>query len=244
MNEIRNTGPASRIGLAAFALWVSTALVACAPGDGDGQLSVRTLEVRAMGADSLALEGGAIDSTWTIPGDDARQLTRSLVLDPGDQSETPSRLVDLALGALVTALEFTPPSDEDIAEGDARGVLEIPLQPPIAFRTIITANYRQDEDLAWRGTGTFGGLGERPMRWIDGTVNPADTLVLSLEGDFEEVREAGGGGQAILSGRGTLYVSGGGEYEIEVTERVETTRISSARVARRFGDARGEVVPQ
>ena len=244
MNEIRKTGPASRIGLTAFALWASTALVACAPDDGDGQLSVRTLEVRAMGADSLVLEGGAIDSTWTIPGDDARQLTRSLVLDPGDQSETPSRLVDLALGALVTALEFTPPSDDDIAEGDARGVLEIPLQQPIVFRTIITADYSQDESLAWRGTGTFGGLGERPMRWIDATVNPADTLLLSLEGEFEDVREAGGGRQAVLSGRGTLYVSGDGEYQVEVTERVETTRMSSARVARRFGDARGEVVPR
>ena len=243
MNKIWSTGLAGRIGAAAFAFFVSIALAACAPEDGDGRLSVRLLEVTATAADGSVFEGGAIDSTWTIPGDDVRQLTRSLVLEPGDESEIPNRLVDLALGALVTGFDFYPPRDppEDIqiTEDDANGLLEISLQEGITFRATVITNYRRDDDLAWRGAGEFGD----PMVFIDGTVTPADTLRLQLEGNFEDVRDTGGGQLAILRAQGSLYVSTGGEYTVEVTERVVITAVPSSRVTRRFGDARGEMVP-
>ncbi len=243
MNEIRNTRLAGKTGLAAFAFVMSIAWAACAPEEGgEGRLKVRSLEVRATAEDGSVFEGGAIDSTWTIPGDDARQLTRSLVLEPGHESDMPNRLVDLALGALVTGFDFVPPRDlpEDIqiTEDDANGLLEISLQQGINFRVTVITDYRRDDDLAWRGTGEFRDY----MVWIDGTVTPADTLRFDLEGEYQDVRERGGAQQATLRVEGTLYVASGGEYAIEVTERVETTTMSAARAARQLGDARGEVV--
>lgn len=242
MRHNRHGSGGGRVRPTVLAFLAATVLAACAPQDGDGRLSVRTLEVRATGADGTLHEGGAIDSTWTLSGD-VRQLTRSLVLEPGDPGETPNRLVDLALGALVTGFAFTPPSDAEIAEGEARGLIEIPLQQPIAFRTIVTAAYRRGEDMTWRGSGRFGGLGEPPMRWIDGTVTPADTLRLSLEGDYEDARDAAGGREAVLSGSGTLYVASAGEYAVELTERVVVAAVPSAQVLGRLGDAREEMAP-
>lgn len=228
---------------AAFALLATVALAACDPGGGgDGRLTVRSLETRVTAPDSAVFAGGAIDSTWTIPGDDVRQLTRSLVLEPGDGSEAPNRLVDLVLGALVTGFRFDPPRDlpEDIqiTEDDAIGLLQVSLQQGINFRATVITDYRRDEDLTWRGTGEFGDF----MVWIDTTVSPADTVRFNLAGEYEDVRGPDGGRLATLHGQGTLYVATDGvEYVVELTERLETTGISAARVTRRFGDARAEV---
>ena len=191
----------------------------------------------------MVFEGAAVDSTWTIPGDDARQLTRSLVLEPGDQSETPNRLLDVALGALVTGFNFLPPGelsdDAQITEEAANGLLEISLQQGIAFRSVVVANYSRGEDQAWRGTANFGDF----MRWIDSRVTPADTLTLRLEGDYEDVRGSAGGQQAVLSVQGTLYVATAGEYTVELTERVETTAVSADAVARMMGGVSEELEP-
>ena len=242
MKDNRRPGRVRAVPSSALALIATFAFAACAPQDGDGRLTVRSLEVRATSADGMVIEGGAIDSTWTIPGDDARQLTRSLVLEPGDRSEAPNRLVDLALGALVAGFDFDPPSglpeDIQITEDDANGLLEISLQQGITFRATIIADYTRDEDLAWRGTGEFGDY----TVWIDGTVTPADTLRLDLAGEYEDVRERDGGQDATLFGQGILRVATGGEYTVEVRESIETTAVSAASVARRFGDAGGEVV--
>ena len=228
---------------AAFAFVAAIALATCAPQGDGGRLNVRTLEVRATSADSMVFEGGAVDSTWTIPGDDARQLTRSLVLEPGDQSETPNRLVDIALGALVTGFNFLPPGelsdDAQITEEAANGLLEISLQQGIAFRSVVVANYSRGEDLAWRGTANFGDF----MRWIDSRVTPADTLTLRLEGDYEDVRGSAGGQQAVLRVQGTLYVATAGEYTVELTERVETMEVSADGVARMMGGVSEELEP-
>ena len=228
---------------AAFAFVAAIALAACAPQGDGGRLNVRTLEVRATSADSMVFEGAAVDSTWTIPGDDARQLTRSLVLEPGDQSETPNRLLDVALGALVTGFNFLPPGelsdDAQITEEAANGLLEISLQQGIAFRSVVVANYSRGEDLAWRGTANFGDF----MRWIDSRVTPADTLTLRLEGDYEDVRGSAGGQQAVLRVQGTLYVATAGEYTVELTERVEAMEVSADGVARMMGGVSEELEP-
>jgi hypothetical protein len=225
---------------AAFAFLATIALAACAPQDGGGRLEVRTLEVRATSADSMVFEGAAVDSTWTIPGDDARQLTRSLVLEPGDGSETPSRLLDIALGALVTGFAFLPPGElaDDATEEVATGLLEVSLQQGIAFRTAVVANYSRGEDLAWRGTANFTDR----MVWIDSRETPADTLRLALEGDFEDVR-GDAGGQQVLRAQGTLYVATAGEYTLELTERVEAMEVSAEGVARMMGGVRDELEP-
>ena len=228
---------------AAFAFVAAIALATCAPQGDGGRLNVRTLEVRATSADSMVFEGAAVDSTWTIPGDDARQLTRSLVLEPGDQSETPNRLLDVALGALVTGFNFLPPGelsdDAQITEEAANGLLEISLQQGIAFRSVVVANYSRGEDLAWRGTANFGDF----MRWIDSRVTPADTLTLRLEGDYEDVRGSAGGQQAVLRVQGTLYVATAGEYTVELTERVEAMEVSADGVARMMGGVSEELEP-
>ena len=235
MRDSRHSRCTDNMRAAAFALVATTALAACAPQGGGGRLEVRTLEVRATSADSMVFEGAAVDSTWTIPGDDARQLTRSLVLEPGDQSETPNRLVDIALGALVTGFAFLPPGeladDAQVTEDVANGLLEISLQPGITFRTSVVANYSRGEDLAWRGTANFTDR----MVWIDSRVTPADTLRLALDGDFEDVRGGAGGQQAVLRAQGTLHVATGGEYTLELTERVEAMEVSAEGVARMMG---------
>ena len=241
MKEMRNARHGRSAGTmrpAAFAFLATIALAACtAPEGGDGRLNVRTLHLRATSPDSVVFEGVAIDSTWTIPGGDARQLSRSLVLEPGDGSEPPSRLVDLALGALVTGFEFLPPGeladDAQTTEDVANGLLTIILQQGIAFRSPLVANYSRGEDLAWRGAGNFGDR----MLWIDTRVTPADTLRLALNGDYEDVRHGTGGQQAVLRAEGTLYVATAGEYTIELTERVRTMGVPVERVARRFDDA-------
>ena len=221
----------------AFALLVATALAACAPQGDGGRLSVRTLQVRVTSPDNVVFEGVAVDSTWTIAGDDARQLTRSLVLEPGDGSENPNRLVDVALGALVTGFQFLPPGELDddtqVTADVANGLLEISLQQGIAFRTVVVANYSRGEDLAWRGTANFTDR----MVWIDSRVTPADTLRLALDGDYEDVRGGESGQQAVLSAQGTLYVATGGEYTVQLTERVETLEVSAEGVARMMGGA-------
>lgn len=227
----------------AFAILAATGLAACAPQGGGGRLNVRTLEVRATSADSMVFEGAAVDSTWTIPGEDARQLTRSLVLEPGDPSETPNRLVDIALGALVTGFAFLPPGeladDAQVTEDVANGLLEISLQQGIAFRTAVVANYSRGEDLAWRGTADFGDF----MRWIDSRVTPADTLTLRLDGDYTDVRDVAGGQQSVLRAEGTLSVATAGEYTIELTERVEIMEVSADGVARMMGGVREDLEP-
>lgn len=232
-----NTGPL------AFALLAAVAMAACAPQGGGGRLNVRTLEVRATSADSTVFEGAAVDSTWTIPGDDARRLTRSLVLEPGDQSETPNRLVDIALGALVSGFQFLAPGeladDAQATEDVANGLLEISFQQGIAFRTAVVANYSRGEDLTWRGTADFGDF----MRWIDSRVTPADTLTLRLDGDYTDVRDGAGGQQAVLSAEGTLSVATAGEYTIELTERVEIMEVSADGVARMMGGVREDLEP-
>ena len=228
---------------AAYALLATIAMAACAPQGGGGRLNVRTLEVRATSADSMVFEGAAIDSTWTIPGDDARQLTRSLVLEPGDQSETPNPLVDVALGALVTGYQFLPPGelpdDMGSTEETANGLLQISLQQGINFRAIVVTNYTRGEDMAWRGTANFTDR----MVWIDGGVLPADTVRLALEGDYEDVRDAAGGQQAVLRAQGTLSVATAGEYTVELTERVEIVEVSAEGVARLMGGVRADLEP-
>lgn len=228
---------------AAFVFLAAIGLAACAPQGGGGRLEVRTLEVRATSADSMVVEGAAVDSTWTIPGDDARQLTRSLVLEPGDQSETPNPLVDVALRALVTGYQFLPPGElpDDIesTEDSANGLLEISLQQGINFRAIVVTNYNRGEDLAWRGQASFGDR----MVWIDSRVLPADTVRLALDGDYEDVRDVTGGQQAVLRAQGTLSVATGGEYAVELTERVEIMEVSAEGVARMMGGVRVESEP-
>lgn len=228
---------------AAFVFLATIALAACAPQGGGGRLEVRTLEVRATSADSMVVEGAAIDSTWTIPGDDARQLTRSLVLEPGDQSETPNPLVDVALRALVTGYQFLPPGElpDDIesTEDTANGLLEISLQQGINFRAIVVTSYNRGEDLAWRGQASFGDR----MVWIDSRVLPADTVRLALDGDYEDVRDAAGGQQTVLRAQGTLSVATAGEYTVELTERVEIMEVSAEGVARTMGGVRVESEP-
>lgn len=227
---------------AAHALLAAIALGACAPQGSGGRLNVRTLEVRATSADSMVFEGAAVDSTWTIPGADGRQLTRSLVLEPGDQAETPNRLLDVALGALVTGFNFLPgelADDAQATEQVANGLLEISLQQGIAFRTSVVANYSRGEDLAWRGTANFGDF----MRWIDGRVTPADTLTLRLEGDYEDVRAGTGGQEAVLRAQGTLYVATAGEFTLELTEHMETMEVSAEDVARMMGGVSAELEP-
>lgn len=228
---------------AAYALLATVAMAACAPQGGGGRLNVRTLEVRATSADSMVFEGAAIDSTWTIPGDDVRQLMRSLVLEPGDQSDTPNPLVDVALRALVTGYQFLPPgelaTDAQVTEEVANGLLEISLQQGIAFRTAVVANYSRSEDLAWRGTANFTDR----MVWIDSRVLPADTLRLALEGNYEDVRDAAGGQQAVLRAQGTLSVATAGEYTVELTERVEIIEVSAEGVARMMGGVRVDPEP-
>ena len=228
---------------ATLAFLAATALAACAPQGGGGRLNVRTLEVRATSADSMVIEGAAVDSTWTIPGDDARHLIRSLVLEPGDQSETPNPLVDVALRALVTGYQFLPPGEPDddpqVTEDVANGLLEISLQQGINFRAIVVTNYNRGEDLAWRGQASFGDR----MVWIDSRVLPADTVRLALEGDYEDVRDGAGGQMAVLRARGTLYVATAGEYTVELTERVETVEVSAEGVARMMGGVREALEP-
>ena len=237
MNDTRSPSLAGRIRPAAlFALVASAGLAACAPGGGGGQLSVRTLEVSVTGAGGLALQGGAVDSTWTIPGGDVRELRRSLMLEPGDDSEAPNRLVDRAVRGLVTGFDYDPPEDPPgdatITETESNGVLEISLRQGIIFRSTVVADYLRGEDLGWRGEGEFGDR----LVWIDRTVTPADTLRLTLDGSYEDVRDPEGGQRAVLSAHGTLYVATGGEYAVEFTERVETAEVSAEGVARRMGD--------
>ena len=227
----------------AFALLATVAMAACAPQGGGGRLNVRTLEVRATSPDSMVFEGAAVDSTWTIPGEDARQLTRSLVLEPGDQSETPNPLVDVALRALVTGYQYLPPGElpDDIGstEETANGFLEISLQQGINFRAIVVTNYNRGEDLAWRGQGNFTDR----MVWIDSRVLPADTVRLALDGDYEDVRDAAGGQEAVLRAQGTLSVATAGEYTVELTERVEIMEVSAEGVARMMGGVREDLEP-
>ena len=229
---------------AAYALLATVAMAACAPQGGGGRLNVRTLEVRAISADSMVFEGAAIDSTWTIPGDDVRELTRSLVLEPGDGSDTPNPLVDVALRALVTGYQFLPPGelpgDMESTQETANGLLEIALQQGINFRAIVVANYSRGEDMAWRGTANFTDR----MVWIDSRVLPADTLRLALEGDYEDVRDAAGGQQAVLRAQGTLSVATAGEYTVELTERVEIMEVSAEGVARMMGGVSATLEPQ
>lgn len=243
MRDGRHGGWTGNMGPLACAFLVAITLAACAPQGGGGRLNVRTLEVRAVGADSMVFEGAAIDSAWTIPGDDARRLTRSLVLEPGDGSETPNRLLDVALGALVTGFDFLPPGgladDAQVTEEVANGLLEISLQQGVAFRASVVANYSRGEDLAWRGTANFRDF----MRWIDSRVTPADTLTLRLEGDYTDVRDSAGGQQAVLRARGTLYVATGGEYTLELTERIETMEVPAEGVERMMGGVRAEMEP-
>ena len=241
MKDTRNTSLAGGIGPAAlFALFASVALAACAPGGGGGLLTVRTLEVSVAGADGLALQGGAIDSTWTIPGDDVRQLKRSLALEPGDDSEVPNRLVDRAARGLVTGFDYDPPDDPPVGaagaeEHSSNGVLEISLRQGIIFRATVVTDYVPDEDLGWLGMAEFGDR----LIWIDRTVNPPDTVRLTLDGNYEDARDAEGGRQAILSAQGTLYVATGGDYTVEFTERVETVEVSAEGVARRMDELAG-----
>ena len=226
-----------------FALCALTAtLAACAP-EGDGAvLSVRTLEVSVTGADGQTFQGGAIDSTWTIPGDDVRRLTRSLVLEPGHQGAAPNRLVDLAVRGLVTGFDYDPPSDPPgdatITENESNGLLEISLQPGIIFRATVLTDYLREEDLGWRGEGE---MGDR-LLWIDRTVSPPDTVRLTLDGNYEDARDADGGREAVLRAEGVLYVATGGEFTVQLTERVSTTVASAEGVTRMMGDAGGELV--
>lgn len=246
MTEMRDQGH-GRCGGNTRALACATlaamGLAACAPQGGGGRLNVRTLEVRATSADSMVFEGAAIDSTWTIPGADARQLTRSLVLEPGDQSDTPNPLVDVALRALVTGYQFLPPGDlpDDVAstEDTSNGLLEISLQQGINFRVIVATNYNRGEDLAWRGQASFGDR----LVWIDSRVLPADTLRLALDGDYEDVRDVAGGQRAVLRAQGTLSVATAGEYTVELTERVEIMEVSAEGVARMMGGVRARLEP-
>ena len=243
MRDSRHGRCTDNMRAAAFVFLATTALAACAPQGGGGRLEVRTLEVRATGTDSMVVEGTAVDSTWTIPGDDARQLTRSLVLEPGDQSETPNPLVDVALRALVTGYQFLPPGElpDDIesTEHAANGLLEISLQQGINFRAIVVTNYNRGEDLAWRGQASFGDR----MVWIDRRVLPANTVRLALDGDYEDVRDGAGAQQAVLRAQGTLSVATAGEYTVELTERVEIMEVSAEGVARMMGGVRVESEP-
>lgn len=241
MKEIRNTVLAGTRPAAFLALFASiTILASCAPEGGGAVLSVRTLEVSVTGADGQAFQGGAVDSTWTIPGDDARRLTRSMVLEPGDPSEAPNRLVDLAVRSLVTGFDYDPPNDPPqdvtVTEDESNGLLEISVQPGIVFRATVITDYSREEDLGWRGEGE---LGDR-LLWIDRTVTPPDTVMLTLDGNYEDVRDAGGGGDAVLRAQGVLYVATAGEYTVELTERVATMVASAESVARMMGDAGGD----
>ncbi len=241
MNETkdaRHGGSTGAMRPAVLAFLATTALAACTatPEGGDGRLNVRSLQVRATGADGMVFEGVAVDSTWTIPGADARELTRSLALEPGDGSESPNRLVDIALGALVTGFEFLPPGeladDAQTGEDVANGLLEISFQQGIAFRTPVVVNYSRGEDLSWRGTASF----QDRMLWIDSRGAPEDTLRFVLDGDYEDVRDGAGGRRTVLRAQGTLSVASADEYAIEFTERVRTVGMPAERVARRFDD--------
>ncbi len=237
--DIRYGGRARGARPVACALLAACALAACGPQGGGGRLSVRTLDVRVTSPDDgRVFQGAAIDSTWTIPGDDGQRLTRSLVLEPGDGSENPNGLLDLSLGALVTGFLFLPPDeltdDPGTTDEMANGMLQITLQQGIAFRALVATNYSRGEDMAWRGAADFTDR----LVWIDSRVTPPDTVRLSLEGGYTDERDATGGQRAVLDAQGTLHVATAGEYAVSLTERVETMEVSAEGVARLMDDAR------
>ncbi|MBI4540127.1 MAG: hypothetical protein HY704_11535 [Gemmatimonadetes bacterium] len=240
------TGPGGRTLRVLALVAASAAVAACEEADGAARLAVSDIIVqvaRLGGGDTLS--AGSRDSSWTLVDAERAGLrvSRRAAYGPAREvaGSVPSagNVVQAMARGLRLFAEDPLPTAPDTLSRPVSWMLELPLGDAVIMRARIPASYSFAER-RWVGAGEA----LRDFRWVAIQGERADTVLVHLNGTFEDRRAPDGIGEYSFSGVGDLILQVAGErYQLEVRQRTVVSAASESAIRRRQRQLSRELAP-